>query len=62
METATNSDAWRFTTNPSTPDGHVVTFCVDPAYAEGSEQMDCFELTVADTRTVYLPLVIREVD
>ena len=61
-ETGVNLDGWDLAIDPLTPDGHVVTFCVDPSYAEGSEQTDCFELTVADTRTVYLPLVIREVD
>ncbi len=61
-ETGANLDGWDLAIDPLTPDGHVVTFCIDPSYAEGSEQTDCFELTVANTRTVYLPQVIRGVD
>ena len=58
--TALNSNDWDFAISPSTPDGHRVTFCLDPILdGEGRQWSDCFQLTVANTRSVYLPLVTR---
>ncbi|MGD1994745.1 MAG: clostripain-related cysteine peptidase [Anaerolineae bacterium] len=59
--TGLNLDGWSLAIDPATPDGHQVVFCLDPILDdEGRHWTDCFDLTVAITRHVYLPQVIRQ--
>jgi murein DD-endopeptidase MepM/ murein hydrolase activator NlpD len=48
--TRQSADAWEFTLDPGVPDGHVITFCLDPiSAANGGPWWACFDVTVQES-------------